>query len=60
MNYTNTNVKEAYQLIWSTRSALAGVVGGVGVGDDTVCVVVILPSLLTNALKEKIHANQLS
>ena len=60
MNYTNTNVKEAYQLIWSTKSALAGVEGGVGGGADTVCGVVVLPSLLTSALKEKIHFNQLS
>ena len=57
MIYTNTKVKEAYQLIWSTRSALAGVVGGVGVGADTVCGVVVLTSLLTSALKEKIHDN---
>jgi|OM-RGC.v1.031033282 hypothetical protein len=33
---------------------LAGVEGGVGVGADTVCGVVVLPSLLTSALKEKI------
>ena len=39
---------------------MAGVVGGVGVGADTVGGGVVLPSLLTSALKEKIHVNQLS
>ena len=39
---------------------MAGVVGGVGVGADTVRGVVVLQSLLTSGLNEKIHVNQLS